>query len=105
VVQRFGKYVGDVQPPGLRYHLLYPIETAQIPKSLYLNKIDIGMHNDDYLRRGTRGPDMPEESLMLTGDENIVDVDFSVLWVIKPGASATTCSTSNTPREPSPICR
>ena len=28
--------------------------------------------------------DVPEESLMLTGDENIVDVDFSVLWQIKP---------------------
>ena len=28
--------------------------------------------------------DVPEESLMLTGDENIVDVDFTVLWRIKP---------------------
>ena len=28
--------------------------------------------------------DVPEESLMLTGDENIVDVDFSVFWLIKP---------------------
>ena len=28
--------------------------------------------------------DVPEESLMLTGDENIVDVDFSVLWKVKP---------------------
>jgi regulator of protease activity HflC (stomatin/prohibitin superfamily) len=85
VIQRFGKYVGDVQLPGLRYHLPYPIETAQPPKALHLNKIDIGMHTDNYLRRGTRSRDMPEESLMLTGDENIVDVDFSVLWVIKPG--------------------
>jgi membrane protease subunit HflK len=85
VVQRFGKYVGDVQLPGLRYHLPYPIETAQTPKALHLNKIDIGMHTNDYLRRGTRSRDMPEESVMLTGDENIVDVDFSVLWVIKPG--------------------
>jgi modulator of FtsH protease HflK len=85
VVQRFGKYVGDVQLPGLRYHLPYPIETAQTPKALALNKIDIGMHPDGYLRRGTPSREVPEESLMLTGDENIVDVDFSVLWVVKPG--------------------
>src|SRR5262252_1449019 len=84
VVQRFGKYVRDAQP-GLRYHLPYPIETAQTPKALRVNKIDIGMHTDDDLRRGTRSREVPEESLMLTGDENIVDVDFSVLWVIKPG--------------------
>ena len=32
--------------------------------------------------------DVPEESLMLTGDENIVDVDFSVFWVIKPDGAA-----------------
>jgi membrane protease subunit HflK len=38
------------------------------------------------LRRGTTIRDVPEESLMLTGDENIVDVDFSVLWKIKPDA-------------------
>ena len=36
------------------------------------------------LRRGTTVRDVPEESLMLTGDENIVDVDFSVFWRIKP---------------------
>ncbi len=36
------------------------------------------------LRRGTTVRDVPEESLMLTGDENIVDVDFSVFWLVKP---------------------
>jgi membrane protease subunit HflK len=38
----------------------------------------------DDVRRGTMVRDVPEESLMLTGDENIVDVDFSVFWLIKP---------------------
>jgi modulator of FtsH protease HflK len=85
VVQLFGRYVGEPQPPGLRYHWPYPIETAQTPKALHVNKLDIGMHTDDELHRGTRVREAPEESLMLTGDENIVDVDFSVLWVIKPG--------------------
>ena len=84
VVLRFGKYVREVQP-GLNYHLPYPIETALTPKALRVNKIDVGMRVVDDARRGTTVRDVPEESLMLTGDENIVDVDFSVLWKVKPG--------------------
>ena len=83
VVLRFGKEVREVQP-GLNYHLPYPIETALTPKALQVSKIDVGMRIVDDLRRGTTVRDVPEESLMLTGDENIVDVDFSVLWRIKP---------------------
>jgi membrane protease subunit HflK len=84
VVLRFGKYTRDVQP-GLNYHLPYPVETVLTPKALRVNKIDIGMRVEDDLRRGgTTTRDVPEESLMLTGDENIVDVDFSVLWKVKP---------------------
>jgi len=83
VVLRFGKYVREVQP-GLNYHLPYPIETALTPQALRVNKIDIGMRVATDLRRGTTIRRVPEESLMLTGDENIVDVDFSVLWKIKP---------------------
>jgi modulator of FtsH protease HflK len=84
VVLRFGKEVREVQP-GLNYHLPYPIETVLTPKALRVNKIDIGMRAVDDIRRGgTTVRDVPEESLMLTGDENIVDVDFSVLWKVKP---------------------
>ena len=83
VVLRFGKEIREVQP-GLNYHLPYPIETALTPKALQVRKIDVGMRIVDDLRRGTTVRDVPEESLMLTGDENIVDVDFSVLWRIKP---------------------
>jgi modulator of FtsH protease HflK len=83
VVLRFGKFVREV-PPGLNYHLPYPIETVLTPKALRVNKIDIGMRVVEDLRRGSTVRDVPEESLMLTGDENIVDVDFSVLWRIKP---------------------
>jgi len=84
VVLRFGKAVREVQP-GLNYHLPYPIETVLTPKALRVNKIDIGMRVvDDVRRGGTTVRDVPEESLMLTGDENIVDVDFSVLWKVKP---------------------
>jgi modulator of FtsH protease HflK len=83
VVLRFGKQVREVQP-GLNYHLPYPVETVLTPKALQVRKIDVGMRIVEDARRGTTVRDVPEESLMLTGDENIVDVDFSVLWRIKP---------------------
>jgi membrane protease subunit HflK len=83
VVLRFGKQVREVQP-GLNYHLPYPIERVLTPKALRVNKIDIGMRQIEDARRGSIVRDVPEESLMLTGDENIVDVDFSVLWKVQP---------------------
>jgi len=83
VVLRFGEYVRDAQP-GANYHLPYPIETALTPKVTRVNRIDIGMRVvEDARRGGSSVRDVPEESLMLTGDENIVDVDFSVFWVVK----------------------
>ena len=88
IVLRFGKYVRDAQP-GLNYHLPYPIETVLLPKALRVSTISIGMTLiDDPARRGRTMRDVPEESLMLTGDENIVDVDFTVLWRIKPKGAA-----------------
>jgi modulator of FtsH protease HflK len=87
VVLRFGKYVRDADP-GLRYHWPYPIETVLLPKALRVSTLSIGMTLiDDPARRGRTIRDVPEESLMLTGDENIVDVDFTVLWRIKPKAT------------------
>jgi membrane protease subunit HflK len=83
VVLRFGAYVRDARP-GLNYHLPYPIESVLTPKLTRVNRIDVGMRMVDDVRRGTSLRDVPEESLMLTGDENIVDVDFSVFWMIKP---------------------
>jgi len=83
VVLRFGKFTREVQP-GLNYHLPYPIETALTPPALRVNKTDIGIRSVEDVRRGTSVRELPEESLMLTGDENIVDVDFSVLWRVKP---------------------
>jgi len=85
VVLRFGQFNREVQP-GLNYHLPYPIETALTPQALRVNKLNVGFRESDDMRRGTTFRDVPEESLMLTGDENIVDVDFSVLWKVKPNA-------------------
>jgi modulator of FtsH protease HflK len=85
VVLRFGKYIPPEVQQGLNYHLPYPIETALTPPALRVNKTDIGRAPEDFGRRsGTRPRDLPEESLMLTGDENIVDVEFSVLWRVDP---------------------
>jgi membrane protease subunit HflK len=83
VVLRFGKYVRDV-PAGWGYHLPYPIETVLKPNIERISAISVGMRTVDDVRRGSATRDVPEESLMLTGDENIVDVDFTAFWKIKP---------------------
>jgi membrane protease subunit HflK len=87
VVMRFGKYTRDAKP-GLNYHLPYPIESVLTPKVTRVHRIDVGMRMIEDSRRGTTMRDAPEESLMLTGDENIVDVDFSVFWMVKPNGAA-----------------
>ena len=86
-VLRFGKYTRDAQP-GLNYHLPYPIETVLTPKVTRVNRIDIGMRLiEDPRRTSQQIRDIPEESLMLTGDENIVDIDVSVFWQVKVGGA------------------
>lgn len=77
IVIRFGDFV-RAAPPGLHLKLPYPIETVELPTVTRIKRVDIGM-------RDTTGGalSVPEESLMLTGDENIVDIDFSVYWRIK----------------------
>jgi membrane protease subunit HflK len=87
VVLRFGKYVRDAKP-GLNYHLPYPIESVLTPKVTRVNRIDVGMRLVEDIRRGTTLRNVPEESLMLSGDENIVDVDFSVFWLVKPNGAS-----------------
>ncbi len=83
VVLRFGEWRGLTTQPGLNYHLPSPIESVFTPKVTRVNRVEVGF------REGVEGGrtgvlrDVPEESLMLTGDENIVDIDFAVFWVIK----------------------
>ena len=76
VVLRFGEWVRTTLP-GLHYHLPYPIEIAKTPKVTKVNKTEIGFRTLNNTQRM-----LLEESLMLTGDENIVDINFSVFWVI-----------------------
>ncbi len=84
VVLRFGKFVSTTQP-GLNYHIPFPIESVLTPKVTKVNRMDIGFRSerDSGFTSGGGVADVPEESLMLTGDENIVNIDFSVFWVIK----------------------
>ena len=84
VVLRFGKFVKTTQP-GLNYHIPFPVESVLTPKVTKVNRIDIGFRSerDSGFSTGGGVADVPQESLMLTGDENIVNIDFSVFWVIK----------------------
>jgi modulator of FtsH protease HflK len=82
VVLRFGAYNRMTQP-GLNYHLPIPIERALTPSVTRVNRTQVGIRSADAgLPQGV-GRQLPEEALMLTGDENIVDINFTVFWVIK----------------------
>jgi membrane protease subunit HflK len=70
VVTTFGAYTRS-SPPGLRYHLPFPVEDVELVGVTSLNKVDIG---------GARPGEAPQESLMLTGDQDIVDLNFTVFW-------------------------
>jgi len=82
VVLRFGKFVSTTQP-GLNYHLPYPVENVLTPKVTKVHRVDIGFRAASDSVRTSEVGDVSEESLMLTGDENIVNIDFSVFWLIK----------------------
>ncbi len=80
---RFGRWSRTTQP-GLNYHLPWPVEAAVTPKVTRINREEVGFRSAPEGFTRQRGqPDVAEESLMLTGDENIVDIDFEVQWLIK----------------------
>jgi len=82
VVLRFGKYVNTTQP-GLHYHFPTPFERVLTPKVTKVNRVDVGFRPASDSGRSSGVGNVPEESLMLTGDEKIVNIDISVYWVIK----------------------
>lgn len=84
IVMQFGKYVRRAEP-GWHLKLPPPIEEVRYPAVTRQNVLEIGRRSSDRGRSySSTQRDVPEESLMLTGDENIVDVDFVVRWSIKP---------------------
>ena len=75
----FGKYVKTTQP-GLNYWFPTPIGEVIKPKVTQTNQITVGFRG---ATGGQNSRDVPQESLMLTGDENIVDVKYTVQWRIR----------------------
>lgn len=82
VVLRFGQWVRTEEMPGLKYHLPAPIESVRLPKVTRVNSVEVGYRIGVDPRRPGTERDVPDESLMLTGDENIIDIDFVVFWQI-----------------------
>lgn len=79
VVLRFGEWVRTTAP-GLHYHIPFPIETVMTPEVTSDNRIEIGFR--DVGGSSSTRRDIADESQMITGDENIVDIDFVVFWRI-----------------------
>ena len=87
VVLRFGEWNRTQVEAGLGYHLPWPIEEVQKPNVTFQRRIEVGFRGD-LSRRGSRASytaiqDVAKESLMVTGDENIIDIDFVVVWSVK----------------------
>lgn len=89
VVLRFGK-LHRVTSPGLNYHLPAPIETVITPQVTRVNRIEIGFRSASAPQQpGQRTPsarEVVDEALMLTGDENIVDITFQTVWNVRDPA-------------------
>ncbi|GJE62488.1 FtsH protease activity modulator HflK [Methylobacterium trifolii] len=77
----FGRYVGS-KGEGLRYNFPYPVGGVVKPNVGQVNSIQVGFRSG--VGSQARARDVPDESLMLTGDENIVDLDFEVQWRVNP---------------------
>jgi len=74
VVLRFGQYV-DTSPAGLRWHMPYPIEKVELVNVSQVRTVEIGYRNNVRSK-------VLRESLMLTDDENIIDIQFAVQYIL-----------------------
>jgi membrane protease subunit HflK len=83
VVLRFGAF-NRTAAPGLNYHIPWPVETVLTPRVTTENQVFVGFRSGEATpARAPAARDVLEESLMLTGDENIIDIDFVVRWRIR----------------------
>jgi modulator of FtsH protease HflK len=85
VVLRFGAFTGTTAP-GLNYHLPWPIESVLLPAVTRVNRVEIGYRatpGQPSTATPVTAQEVPAESLMLTGDQNIVDINFTVFWRIR----------------------
>ena len=75
VVLRLGKYI-ETTAPGPRWHIPFPIESAEVVNVSGVRTVEVGY-------RGNPKNKQPQEALMLTDDENIVDVQFAIQYTLK----------------------
>ena len=78
----FGEVVGAPTQPGLNYNLPWPVGMVLTPEVTTVNRVEVGFQSAANFGRPDRTQDVPQESLMLTGDENIIDIQFVVFWRI-----------------------
>jgi membrane protease subunit HflK len=78
VVQRFGKMADDTTEPGLHWHLPYPIETVNVVNMDEVRRLEVGYRTSG--DGGTGKIKQPQEALMLTEDENIIELQFAVQY-------------------------
>ena len=84
VVRRFGRLVDDQVMPGIHYHLPWPVERVDRPKTLQVKVMSVGFRMVDKIKG--IGP-LPQETQVLTGDENIIDIQMIVQYrVADPSA-------------------
>ena len=107
VILRFGAY-STWTPPGLHWHLPWPIETVEKPAVTRINRTEIGFRSGPgglvESGRDSHGRDVLAESLMLTGDENIIDIDVAVFWRIRIGTNSASKFLFNA-RQPETLVR
>lgn len=78
VVQRFGKMADETTEPGPRWHFPYPIESVTVVNMEQVRRLEVGYRtNGD---GGSGKTKQPHEALMLTADENIIDLQFAVQY-------------------------
>lgn len=82
VVQRFGAWT-VTKGEGLHYHLPFPIEMVSVIDVLKENQIDVGFRGTGDMTGLKRSSSEAKERQMLTGDENIIDAEFTIFWDIK----------------------
>ena len=75
----FGRFTEATQP-GLRYHLPFPIEAVEVVDFSQVKTVEIGYRNSNPKNK------IAKESLMLTDDENIIDIQFAVQYNLKNAA-------------------
>ncbi len=79
VILTFGKWTDTRTEAGLGYALPWPVQEVSKVDVAFDRRLEIGFRDQTGARGGS---DVPGESLMVTGDENIIDIDFVVLWSI-----------------------